>query len=432
MGQSPAVLLLDDGELDDVQEVLQGAGVAYGRVRGGAIVPDTPRPSKLFISTPRRINAVKLPEPGSPEAEGLVRIVVVSEDSTTLRSRLREVGFDYLVRRPVHPEALRLLLLHCLYTGEEKRSEPRVPVGFEVSFRTGLLPRKATLADLSTRGCRLLSKWALEPGKSITVTIPQRVGIAESITLKGRVIRMSLDERLGPEGPYSAAVAFKPPDAETRHELEWILEERARGPATLKPTPVPSEQEAKEKVEPRRPELLLDPPETSSVDLARGFSVEVDVRLDPLLQAPNPSSPTAPANTDEPEPTCEAPPGDRRSSRRGAYPQRVPAFGDRAMRVLVARDLSMGGIRVEKDTGLEIGDRLHLAIYGAADEEPFLVWATVDRDDGEGGTALVFDEVHPKIAEQLEKVVLNLPAVESLHDDEARAMGTVVTEILES
>jgi hypothetical protein len=243
---------------------------------------------------------------------------------------------------------------------------------------------------------------------------------------------MSLDERLGPEGPYSAAVAFKPPDAETRHELEWILEERARGPATLKPTPVPSEQEAKEKVEPRRPEPLLDPPETSSVDLARGFSVEVDVRLDPLLQAPNPSSPTAPANTDEPEPTCEAPPGDRRSSRRGAYPQRVPAFGDRAMRVLVARDLSMGGIRVEKDTGLEIGDRLHLAIYGAADEEPFLVWATVDRDDGEGGTALVFDEVHPKIAEQLEKVVLNLPAVESLHDDEARAMGTVVTEILES
>jgi hypothetical protein len=147
MGQSPAVLLLDDGELDDVQEVLQGAGVAYGRVRGGAIVPDTPRPSKLFISTPRRINAVKLPEPGSPEAEGLVRIVVVSEDSTTLRSRLREVGFDYLVRRPVHPEALRLLLLHCLYTGEEKRSEPRVPVGFEVSFRTGLLPRKATLAS---------------------------------------------------------------------------------------------------------------------------------------------------------------------------------------------------------------------------------------------------------------------------------------------
>jgi len=432
MAHPPAVLLLDDGELDDVQEILQDAGVAYGRVRGGAIVSNTPRPSHLLISTPRRISAVSLPAPGSPEAEGLVRIVVVSEDSTTLRARLRAVGFDYLVRRPVHAEALRLLLLHCLYTGEERRSEPRVPVGFEVSFRTGLLPRKATLVDLSTRGCRLLSKWALEPGKSITVTIPQRVGIAESITLKGRVIRMSLDERLGPEGPYGAAVAFSPAPAETRHELEWILEERARGPATLKQIAKSSEQEAEGESSPRPSRLLLDPPETSSVDLAHGFSVEVDVHLDPELAAPEPSSPAAPPRPDEPEPAREAPPGDRRNSPRGSYPRRVPAFGDRAMRVLVARDLSMGGMRVEKDTCVEIGDHLHLAIYGAADEEPFLVWATVDRDDGKGGMALVFDEVHPRIAEQLEKVVADLPAVESLHDDEAQAMGTVITEILDS
>ena len=46
--------------------------------------------------------------------------------------------------------------------------------------------------------------------------------------------------------------------------------------------------------------------------------------------------------------------------------------------------------------------------------------------------ALIFDKVHPIIGEQLEKVVAGLPAVESLHDDEASAMGTVVTEILES
>jgi hypothetical protein len=89
-------------------------------------------------------------------------------------------------------------------------------------------------------------------------------------------------------------------------------------------------------------------------------------------------------------------------------------------------------MRVEKDSRVEIGDRLHLAIYGTADEEPFLVWATVERDDSEGGMALIFDDVHPKIAEQLEKVVADLPAVESLHDDEAQAMGTVVTEILDS
>ena len=100
------------------------------------------------------------------------------------------------------------------------------------------------------------------------------------------------------------------------------------------------------------------------------------------------------------------------------------------MRVLVARDLSMGGMRVEKESGLSLGDRLHLAIYGDADDEPFLVWATVDRDDGDRGLLLTFDAVASEVGSKLEQVVVNLPAVESLHDDEARAMGTVVTEIL--
>jgi hypothetical protein len=89
-------------------------------------------------------------------------------------------------------------------------------------------------------------------------------------------------------------------------------------------------------------------------------------------------------------------------------------------------------MRVERFSGLAVGDPLHLAIYGAAEHEPFLVWATVHRDDGANGLALIFDQVSPQLAEQLEKVIADLPAVESLHDDEARAMGTVVTEILES
>lgn len=444
MARSTSVLLLDDGELDDVQTILDDVGVQYGRVRGGAIVANTPAPTKLLVSTPRRIEAVQVGGLVSSEPDGLVRIVVVNEDSPTLRARMREVGFDYMVRRPVHPEALRLLVLHCLYSGEERRAEPRIPLGVEVSFRTGLLPRKATLADLSTRGCRILSKWSLDPGKRITVTIPERSGIAESISLKGRVIRMTLDERLVPEGPYSAAVSFDAVSAEMRHELEWILEERARGPATLKPNGEPEEPEERERDRTDDTEPVLDPPETRSQDLCHELNVEVDVRLDnaeqaevslPELEPEPPAAAASAAPEPELEPEAEPPstafPGDRRRDPRGAYPRRVPAFGDRAMRVLVARDLSMGGMRVERDSGLEMGDRLHLAIYGAAEEEPFLVWATVGRDDGDGGVALVFDEVHPLIGQQLEKVVATLPAVESLHDDEARAMGTVVTEILE-
>ena len=74
MGQSPAVLLLDDGELDDVQTILDDCQISYGRVRGGAIVPKTPAPRRLLITTPRRIEAVQF---GDAQAADLMRIVVV-------------------------------------------------------------------------------------------------------------------------------------------------------------------------------------------------------------------------------------------------------------------------------------------------------------------------------------------------------------------
>lgn len=476
MAHSPQVLILDDGELDDVQQVLDQCEVSYGRVRGGAIAPSTPPPTRLLVTTPRRVGAVDLEGKGaSTEGDGVVRIVVASEDSPTLRSRLREVGFDYLVRRPVHPEALRLLLLHCVYTGEERRTEPRVPVGFEVSFRTGLLPRRATLADLSSRGARLVSRWPLEPGKRITLTIPERAGVPDSISLKGRVLRMSLDERTG-ETPYSAAVAFDPLPAEARQELEWVLEERARGPATLR-DPNNAKKTGGSEADGAETDAgaVLDPPETRGDDLLHDIAVDVDVRLevaedtlsevppqaalplssepataepadsDPgLFQDPPPSELTAsheqagepppetPAQAEESETPTDAPlmPEERRGGPRRSYQRRVPAFGDRAMRVLVARDLSMYGMRIENERTLELGDRLHLAVYGSADEEPFLVWATVERVDGTNGMYLRFDELHPMIATQLEGVVAGLPSVESLHDDETTAMGTVVTEIL--
>ena len=104
----PGVLILDDGELEDIQAILEEIGAAFARVRGGAIVNGTQAPSDLLITTPRRASSV---EPTSHDEKGPIRVVVSGQDSHTLRQQLRSVGFDYLVRRPVHPEALRLLLL---------------------------------------------------------------------------------------------------------------------------------------------------------------------------------------------------------------------------------------------------------------------------------------------------------------------------------
>ena len=74
---------------------------------------------------------------------------------------------------------------------------------------------------------------------------------------------------------------------------------------------------------------------------------------------------------------------------------------------------------------------MHLAIYGRPTEEPLLVWGTVTRDDGPEGMGIVFDAVHPVIAEQLEKLVAGLPPIESLRDAETEALGTILSEILE-
>lgn len=441
MARSP-VLILDDGELDDIQEILESLGVDYGRVRGGAILADTPPPTRLLVATPRRIDAVGEIPPG--EEDELVRIVVSQEDSNSMRERLREIGFDYLVRRPVHPEALRLLLMHALYRGDERRSEPRVPVGFEVSFRTGIRPRQATLADLSSRGCRLLSAYALEPGKRIRVQIPVSLGATEPLSIEGRVLRMRFDERIGTEGLYSAAVRFENVSTEVRHELEWIIEDTTQGPPTLADSDGAIEEDREESVgepvhtarrrRPRRdiqervsPNLKPDPRSEGSADCSRGLGgldklpalgMPIDVQVD-VAEEPENAEPISDSDLD------------RRAGSRRSWQAKVPAFGTRALRVLVGRDLSVGGMRVEAGCEVELGDRLNLAIYGQPSEEPFLVWGTVMRDDGAAGMGVVFDEVDPTIAAKLEQLVASLPPVESLHDSEAEAMGTVVTEILD-
>jgi hypothetical protein len=340
--------------------------------------------------------------------------VVVNEDSTGLRERLRRSGFDYLVRRPVHPEALRLLLLRSLYHGEERRGEPRVAAGLDVSYRTGLRSRRAILADLSTRGCRLVSRTPVDSGRRIRVNLPEALETGDPIAVVGHVLRSTREERPGVGPVHVAAVLFDRISDDARHALELLVEDLSRGPATMRRgaarTPVPGEERGQPvpqragtaSAAPRKEPAL---PEAES----RGPSLAVEVSL---------------------QSEGEAGSKERRVQPRATYDLTVPAFGKRALRVLVGRDLSVGGMRIERLPALEVGDRLHLAVYGSAEEAPFLVWGTVSRDDGESGMAVVFDLLEPEIARRLERLVTSLPAVESLRDGETEAMGTVVSEIL--
>lgn len=389
MGTPPAVLILDDGELDDVQELLQECEIPFARIRGGAIVQGTPPPRDLLIATPRRIDAVD--DAVGESVNPPVRVMVVNEDSNSLREQLRRSGFDYLVRRPVHTEALRLMILHCCYKGEERRNEPRVAVGFEVSYRTGMISRRATLVDLSVRGCRLHTRQRVDRGKRIKVMIPEALDASEPITVLGRVVRVEGDKGEG-EDCYRLGVHFETARGETRQLIEHLVEDLARGPATLR---VGADR-------------ISRPPD----DAHSGANGK------------EPAPATAPSRDQEN--------AERRAARRARYGQTIPAFGNRALRVLVGRDLSVGGMRVQRESEIAIGDRLHLAIYGEAREEPLLIWGTVDRDDGPEGWFVLFDAIEPAVAQRLERLVADLPSIESLHDSEAGAMGTVLSEIMEA
>jgi len=123
---------------------------------------------------------------------------------------------------------------------------------------------------------------------------------------------------------------------------------------------------------------------------------------------------------------------ERRRHRRARFRRSVMAIDEARPRVLVGRDLSSGGMRVDPDPVLAPGQRLRLAVYGAAREEPFIVRAHVIRSDAKDGAALQFEELDAATARRVEGLVALLPSVESLRDGEAGSVGTVVSEVLET
>lgn len=223
MSFPPSVLLLDDGELGDVRRLLDDLGVDFVHLRGASIGDDLEAPRDLLLTTSRR--AQTIPPERCAEGHGPVRVVVANEEAETLRERLRRGGVDFMVRRPVHSEALRLLVLRALYRGPEKRRAIRVPFGVPVLCRVAGSRSDAVLAELSTGGCRLLLPKACAPGTGIEVTMPPEVEGEEALVLTGTVLRVHSE---GAEA--SVAVTFPELDADREAALARALLRRAVAP----------------------------------------------------------------------------------------------------------------------------------------------------------------------------------------------------------
>ena len=407
-----SVLLLDDGELRDVVEALTSFDLPFTRLRGGQIPDELPPPLDLLITTPRRASVVRRGSPSGARPGHPIRIIAAEEDCNAMRRMLRRMGFHLLVRRPAHPDVWRLLIQRALYRGEERRSTERVAVGSEVRLTGDRIPRTALLLDISNRGCRLRSSSPFQPGARISLEIGEEAGGGHPLALRGELMRSASGASSHDETSYTGVLLFDAPlEDATRQQLARLLNTWASGAGSLA-APPPGGSALPPCESPEVPGLTLD----DETDPAVTANVRVEVSLSDA------------ETTAAPEGLSEA---ERRQQPRGAYSERILAFGEQRSRVLMGRDLSAGGMRVESLPDLAPGDRFRLAIYGPGQPEPTLVNAEVARDDGENGLALRFLDVRAEVAVALEKLVACLPDVESLEGSEAEGLGAVISEIVD-
>ena len=123
---------------------------------------------------------------------------------------------------------------------------------------------------------------------------------------------------------------------------------------------------------------------------------------------------------------------ERRAAKRHEYEKRVVALGEEATRVLLCRDISMGGMRVEPNETLIPGDALKVAIHLRERGEPLVVQARVERDDGEAGMVLGFQGLGSDEEDHLKRMVDHLPVLDTGDGTiRGRGKGLVVSEIIE-
>jgi len=143
---------------------------------------------------------------------------------------------------------------------------------------------------------------------------------------------------------------------------------------------------------------------------------------------PEPEPEVAQASDHPPE---NLPAHERRNEPRRAFDRHVVALLSEAARVLIGRDLSIGGMRVAPNETLRVGAEIRLALYAREGEVPLVVRARVVRNDPEHGAALRFEELGVAVQEQLRKVTHDLPVLETPLDSDHPTEGIVVSRLLD-
>lgn len=368
----PQVRILDaHGELDDVRGILAELGVPFADVAipEGKEDPDPDVAAPLLVTTPAGAHALQTDGATGPAHH----LLLVVADAPGVRGDrpLASVQCDYVLRRPLDPNVVRLLTERAGYGGPERRSVARVAVGAAVALRIDGQQRDGILAQLSVRGCGLITAFPLEMGDALTVMLPDELTSARPLALDGHVL--SAREVATADGTnWDLSVAFDDVNIADRVTLRAIMAGR---PIDARPR-----------------------------------------RRDGQARALRRRQPAHHAHRN-----------DRRAAPRRRYRHTVLGESDGLSRVMLGRDLSALGMRVDRDTDLALGDRLALTLHAGAGQPAIHVDAVVGRDDGDDGWFLRFDEPDATTAEGLASL---LDSLSPLGGSLGRG-GIVVSEVRE-
>lgn len=388
---TPKILLLHDGELADVAALLTELGAAITERLEGPAAQDAESSWRLVLASARRA----LDLPSDLLRASAVRIAVLDGQSRTVRALLRRASFELVVRRPVHPVALRLLLLHALYRGPEKRRTPRVSVGAPVQFRFGLIRHRAILAEISERGCRLVTSQRATLGQTLTIQIPAALAGGRSFSVKGLVVRTA-PAQIGSPGVLT--LEFDPVPPPVRVQLRAVVSAHRVGPSALGEGEAPAPRAQK--------------PAPAAVAAAAPIPAErVEPALEPAL---------APDLEADLEPDLDREPP--------APPRRQVPLSDEASRVVLAHGLSREGMRADPSPRLARSSELLLALHLEPGGAPLQVRVHVEPGEGDAGPWLRFKDLAPEDGERLDRLLTGLWVV-GAGDGPEHAL--VVCEILD-
>ncbi len=263
------------------------------------------------------------------------------------------------LRTPLHPVALRALVDALRYGGEDRRWSHRVALGLGARMWTRSGPAKVTIADLSVAGARLMVSKAVDPGRRLVLWLPGpgRLGLPKRVS--GRVLRCEAEPQ-GDVAGFALGVEWTSTSSAGRRRLHALLEEH-------------------------RAARLVSAAQALAIDESAAESTAV----------------------------LEGDAQERRRQRRQVYDRRVIAKRPEGPSVLMGRDLSIGGIKIEPSDGLSLGTQVQIAVHGRQGTTPLVVDAKVTRDDGESGLVLEFENLDARRRGYLEKLVDELDAQEA-------------------